>query len=121
MVGWLAYVVIGLAIISTGWGVVTAIANKAPGNAQIYGAALLELAVLAQSIVATVFLISGSRPAELATTIGYLIGIAVLVPLAVFWALMDRSRFSGLVMSVAGAAVAAMTLRLLVLWSTVGG
>jgi hypothetical protein len=120
MFDWLAYVVIGIGLIGTGWGIVTAIANKPPGNAQIYGAAVLEVAVLVQSIVAVIVLIAGARPDEMATTIGYLIGIVVLVPLAVFWALADRSRFSGVVMAVAALSVAAMTLRLLSLWTGAG-
>ena len=120
MINWLAYVVFGVALISTGWGIVTALVNKAPGNAQIYAAGLLELLVIVQSIAAAVQLVGGYRPLEFATTIGYLIGIVVLVPIAVFWALSERTRFSGVVMGVAALAVLAMTLRLLNLWSAVG-
>lgn len=117
MIEWLAYGVMGLALISTVWGIVTMIANKAPGNAQIYAAGVLELAVLVQSIIAAVQLIGGHQVVETATTIGYLIGIVFLVPAAVFWALMERTRHSGLVMAVAGLAVLAMTLRLIILWT----
>lgn len=118
MVEWLAYVVIGVALVCTVWGVVTAVANKAPGNAQIYAAAVLELAVLVQSIAGGVMLAIGPRPTEVPTTVGYLIGIVVLMPIAVFWSLTERSRTSGLVLSVAALAVLAMTIRLLILWST---
>ena len=62
-------------------------------------------------------LVTGFRPRELATTIGYLVGIIVLIPIAWFWANVERTRFSGVVLAVAAAAVAAMTLRLLVLWT----
>ena len=40
----------------------------------------------------------------------------MLVPVAWFWANVERTRFSGVVLAVAAAAVAAMTFRLLVLW-----
>ncbi|GAA2111153.1 hypothetical protein GCM10009841_33740 [Microlunatus panaciterrae] len=120
MVDWLAYLVIGVALACAVWGVVTAVADKAPGNAQIYAAAALELVVLAQSVTGIVRLVLGPRPDEVATTVGYLVGIILLVPIAVFWALSERNRFSGLVMSVAAVAVAAMTLRLFTLWSTAG-
>ena len=117
MITVLAYVVIALALVSLGWGIVTAVANKPPGKAQLIYAAGVEAAVLVQSVIAAIRIIGGFRPAELATTIGYLIGIVVLIPLAWFWANVERTRFSGVVLAVAAAAVAAMTLRLLVLWT----
>jgi hypothetical protein len=112
----LAYVVIALALVSMIWGLTTAIADKPPGKAQLLFAAGVEVVVLAQSVIAAVALIAGFRPAEFATTIGYLVGIVVLIPLAWLWANVERTRFSGVVLAVAAAAVAAMTLRLLVLW-----
>ena len=54
---------------------------------------------------------------EPATTVGYLIGIVILIPIAWFWANNERTRFSGVVLAVAALAVLAMTLRLLVLWN----
>ena len=117
MISVLAYVVIGLALVSLVWGIVTAIADKPPGKAQLIYAAGVEAAVLVQSVIAAIMIIGGFRPVELATTIGYLIGIVVLIPLAWFWANVERTRFSGVVLAVAAAAVAAMTLRLLVLWT----
>ena len=70
-----------------------------------------------QSIIAAAKMIGGFRPAELATTIGYLIGIVILIPIAWLWANVERTRFSGIVLAVAAFAVLAMTLRLLVLWT----
>jgi hypothetical protein len=54
---------------------------------------------------------------ELATTIAYLIGIVILIPIAWLWANVERSRFSGIVLAVAALGVLAMTIRLLVLWA----
>ena len=112
----LAYAVAALALVSMGWGLVTAVLDKPPGKAQLLYAAGLEVVVLVQSVVALVRLVGGFRPAETATTIGYLIGILVLVPVAFLWANTERTRFSGVVLAVAAAAVAAMTFRLVVLW-----
>lgn len=116
MIAGLAYAVVALAAVSVVWGVVTMIADKPPGRAQLLFAALVELVTLVQSVVALVAIASGFRPVELATTIGYLIGIVALVPIAWFWANTERTRFSGVVLAVAAFAVLAMTLRLLVLW-----
>ena len=117
MISALAYLVMVLAGVSVVWGIVTTVADKPPGKAQLLFAAGVWLVTLAQSIVAAVQLAGGFRPLEPATTIGYLIGIVLLIPVAWFWANAERTRFSGIVLAVAALAVVAMTLRLLVLWT----
>jgi hypothetical protein len=117
MINGFAYVVVALAGASVIWGLVTAVAGKPPGKAQLVYAAAVELVVVAQSVLAAVGLFRGFRPVEFATTIGYLIGILLLIPIAWFWANIERTRFSGVVLAVAAVSVLAMTLRLLVLWT----
>ena len=117
MINALAYVVIGLAAVAAIWGLVTAAANKPPGKAQLLFAAVVEVVTVIQSIIAAAKLAAGFRPVELATTIGYLIGIVILIPIAWLWANAERNRFSGIVLAVAALAVLAMTLRLVVLWT----
>ena len=117
VISWLAYSVVILAGIAMIWGLITAVANKPPGKAQLLFAAFLELIVVAQSLIAGFGLVTGFRPAELATTIGYLIGIVIMIPVAWLWANSERTRFSGVVLAVAALAVLGMTLRLLELWT----
>ena len=102
------------------WGLVTAAVDKPPGRAQLLYAAGVEVVTVVQTVVGFVGLAQGFRPVELATTIGYLIGVVVLIPVAWFWANVERTRFSGVVLAVAGLAVAVMTLRLLQLWVPAG-
>lgn len=116
----LAYVVMALSGAMVVWGLVTAAVDKPPGRAQLLFAAGVEVVTLGQTIVAFVVLAQGFRPVEFATTIGYLIGVVVLVPVAWFWANVERTRFSGVVLAVAGLSVAVMTLRLLQLWVPAG-
>ena len=120
MIDALAYTVVALAGVGVIWGIVTAIANKPPGKAQLLDAAGLEAVTVVQSIIAVAKIIGGFRPVELATTIGYLMGIVILIPIAWLWANVERNRFSGVVLAVAALAVLAMTLRLLVLWIPAG-
>ena len=117
MIPALAYVVLLLAGIAVIWGIVTTIADKPPGKAQLLFAAGVWLVTLVQSVVAAIRLATGFRPQSPATLIGYLIGIVLLIPVAWFWANSERTRYSGLVLAVAALAVAAMTLRLLTLWT----
>ena len=116
MIAVLAYVVMALAGAMVVWGLVTAAVDKPPGRAQLLFAAGVEVVTVIQTIVAFAVLAQGFRPVELATTIGYLIGIVVLIPVAWFWANVERTRFSGVVLAVAAFAVLAMTFRLLTLW-----
>ena len=83
MIDALAYTVVALAGVGVIWGIVTAIANKPPGKAQLLYAAGLEAVTVVQSIIAVAKIIGGFRPVELATTIGYLIGIVILIPMRV--------------------------------------
>ena len=116
MVGWLSYTVIVIAVIAVIWGIVSTATRKPPGNAQFYWSFLTELAVIAQSVVGFIAVASGDGPTETATGIGYLIGILLLMPAGIWWAVVDRTRYSGLVMTIAGAAIAVMSLRLLQIW-----
>lgn len=117
MIPVLAYALVALGGIGTAWGLVTAIADKPPGAKQLIFAAFVELVTVVQSLIAALRLVLGFRPAEPVTTIGYLIVIVILIPLAWFWANSERTRFSGVVMAVAALSVLGMTLRLLSLWN----
>lgn len=116
MIFGLAVVVMLLAGVAMCWGLLTAVINKPPGRAQLIFAAVVELAAVVQTVIALVILVLGFRPAEFGTTLGYLIVLVVLIPVAWFWANNERTRYSGLVLAVAAASVLAMTLRLLSLW-----
>lgn len=117
MIAAVAYVVIALSLVATLWGLVTAVADKPPGAKQLIFAAVVELVTVVQSIIGLARIALGFRPVELATTIGYLLVIVILIPLAWLWANTERTRFSGVVMAIAGLSVFGMTLRLLTLWT----
>jgi protein-S-isoprenylcysteine O-methyltransferase Ste14 len=117
MIAGLAYTLIGLSLVTTIWGLVTFAVNKPPGAKQLIFAAVVELVTVVQSVIGLARLALGFRPPELATTIGYLLVILILVPLAWFWANSERTRFSGVVLAIAGLSVFGMTLRLLSLWT----
>lgn len=79
---------------------------------------LLEVGLVVQSIVATVRVLNVDRgDLDLPTFFGYLIGVAVVLPLGGFWALGDRSRWGAGVLAVACLSVPVMILRLSQLWA----
>ncbi len=107
--------VVTLALLAVVCGVVVAVRDRPPGPVTLAVTALAALATLVQSVVAGYDLVQGTRPAELGTYIGYLVGVAVVLPLAGGWALAERTRWSGVVVAVGGFTVAVMTARLVML------
>jgi hypothetical protein len=113
----LAYALMALAGVAALWGLLTAVLDQPPGKAQLLFAAGVWVVTAVQSVIGLVRLAGGFRPTEPATTVGYLLAILVLIPLAWFWANSERTRWSGVVLAVAALSVLSMTLRLIQLWT----
>jgi len=111
----LVAVVVTLSLLVLVCGVVVAVRDRPPGRVTLAVTGLAAVATLLQSVVAGYDLLQGRRPPELATYVGYLLGIVVVLPLAGAWALAARTRWSGLVVAVGGFTVAVMTARLVML------
>jgi ribose/xylose/arabinose/galactoside ABC-type transport system permease subunit len=107
--------VVTLALLALVCGVVVAVRDRPPGRVTLGVTGLAALVTLVQTLVAGYDLVQGRRPPELATYVGYLLGIVVVLPLAGAWALAERTRWSGLVVAVGGFTVAVMTARLVLL------
>ena len=94
MIDPLAYLVVALAGVATPiWGVVTAVANKPPGKAQLLFAAGAEVVTVVQSIIAVAAGCRDSVRSNWLNTIGYLIGIVILILIAWLWANAERNCF----------------------------
>ena len=117
MIPALAYALMALAGVAALWGLLTAVLDQAPGKALLLVAAGVWVVTAVQSVFGLVRLAGGFRPTEPATTVGYLLAILVLIPLAWFWANSERTRWSGVVLAVAALSVLSMTLRLVQLWT----
>jgi hypothetical protein len=113
-------VVVGLSLATALLGLLASARSRPPGRLETAAALLTGTAVIVQSLIAGFRLAGGARPAELSTTVGYLIGIAFVMPIGVAWALAERTRWSGAVLAVAAFTVAVMTARLRMLWGTGG-
>lgn len=97
--------------------VVMAILNKPMGGLHLLGLALLELGLLAQLVVAIVLLAQGGRPEDgMLTFVLYLIGSLLVLPIGVVWGLMDRSRWTSVVIAVACLVVPVLVVRMNQVW-----
>ena len=97
-------------------GIASTIARRRIGLLHLGVAAVLEVLLLVQAVLAVVAMAGGNTPPETATFAGYLAGV-VLVPVAgSLWARNEQTRWAGTVIAVAAAVVAVMIWRLLQLW-----
>ena len=116
MTGALVGAVSALALVSAVWAGVLAARARRVGLPLLAGLALTELALLVLVGVLAVDALDGTRPAETATAIAYLVLAPLLLPAAALWSLADRSRYSPLVLTVACLGLAVVAYRMLLLW-----
>lgn len=118
MILWLSIVQIVIACAAGLFCVTAGLLGRRPSDFTVGALALVELLLIVQVIVAIVSPMAGNPPTgDLLELWVYLIS-AVLLPIgAVGWALMDRSRWSTVVLGVAAFAIAVMLWRMQVIWT----
>ncbi len=107
-----AAVVVGLLCVALG------LAGRKPADITIGALAVVEVLLLAQIVIAIVAPAVGNPPTGNPLEFWlYLISAAIIPPLAVFWALVERTRWSTVVMGVGALAVAVMAYRMHQIWT----
>jgi len=115
---WFTYVEVVAAVGAGLLCVVVGLAGRRPSDLTVGSLALVELLLLAQIVIAIVAPFAGNPPTgSLLEFWVYLVSAALLPPAAVFWALLERSRWSTVIMGVAALAVAVMVWRMQVIWT----
>ncbi|ACQ80131.1 conserved hypothetical protein [Beutenbergia cavernae DSM 12333] len=98
------------------WAAVWAVRDRAVILKQLIGAGVVEVGLLAQLVVAGVGQARGHHVAEPVTLWGYLITALLLLPFAGAWALVERTRWSSVVLVVACLALLVVQLRIGQVW-----
>lgn len=120
MIAWFTIVQVAVAVIVGLVAVIAGLAGRRPGDVTVGGMALILLLLIAQVVVAIVAPLTGNTPLGSGLEFWvYLVSAVLLPPAAVFWALIERSRWSTVIMGVAALAVAIMVWRMQVIWTTV--
>ncbi len=123
MIDSLAVALTVLALVAAAWAVLLVVLDKpltletklTLGVAGVV--VLLEVGLLAQAVIGVVKLIGLDREISGPTFVGYLVGPVLVLPLAGFWALAERSRWGAAVLVVGCLSVPVMILRLQQVWS----
>ncbi|WP_309129642.1 hypothetical protein [Microbacterium sp.] len=118
MILWFTVVQISVACASGLFCLIAGLAGRRPSDWTVGSLALVELLLVAQVIVAIVAPLAGNPPTgDLLEYWVYLIS-AVLLPLGgVAWALLERSRWSTVILGVIGLSLAIMLWRMQVIWT----
>jgi len=122
MIEWFTWLQVTVALIAGLACVVLGLAGKRPNDITLGAAALVELLLIVQLVVAIIAPGVGNPPTgNLAEFYIYLISAIILVPAAVFWALIERNRWSTVVLGVACLAIAVMVYRMYQIWAVQTG
>lgn len=118
MILWFTIVQIVVAVAAGAFCAVAGIAGRRPSDVSVGALALVEVLLVVQVVVAIVAPLAGNPPTgDLLEFWVYLVSAALLPVGAVLWALMERSRWSTVILGVAAFAIAIMLWRMQVIWT----
>lgn len=118
MIEWFTWVQLAVAVVAGLVAIGLGLAGRVPSDLTIGALALVELLLVAQLVIAIAAPAFGNMPTgsplEFYT---YLVGALLLPPAAAFWALLERNRWSTVILGVAALAVGVMVYRMLQIWT----
>lgn len=113
--GFVLVLVIGCGVLVAA-GLLSALLGRALGLPDLAAAAVVEVAVVVQIVMAVVGLLTGARVDGLALFIAYAGFAVVVLPLGALFAVEEKSRWSGVVLAVASLALIITLWRMSAVW-----
>ncbi|GAA2457330.1 hypothetical protein [Agromyces soli] len=121
MIEWYTWVQLGVAVAAGLLCLVLGLAGRKPSDLTIGALALVELLLVAQLVVALLAPAFGNAPSgSVLEFYTYLVSALLLPPAAALWALLERNRWSTVVLGVAAFSVGVMVYRMLQIWTVQG-
>lgn len=118
MIDWVSWGSAAIAAIAGIVCLVAGFAGRKPGDVTVGAVALVELLLIVQAVIAIIAPFAGNPPAgDLVEFWAYLVTAIIIPPAAVFWSLIERNRWSTVVLGVAACAVGVMIFRMQQIWS----
>ena len=118
MILWFTLAQVVLAVVAGLFCVIAGLAGRRPSDVSVGSLALVELLLIVQIVAAVIAPFAGNPPSGSALEFWvYLVSAALLPLAAVAWALLERSRWSTVIMGVAALSVAVMVWRMQVIWT----
>lgn len=117
MIEWFTTVQIVVAVLAGLVCLVLGFARRAPNDFTLGATALVELLLIVQVVIAIVAPLTGNQPTgSLLEFWVYLVSAVLIPPAAGFWALIERNRWSTVILGVASLAIAVMLYRMGQIW-----
>jgi hypothetical protein len=118
MILWFTYVEVAAGVAAGLLCIIAGLAGRRPSDVTVGALAIVELLLIAQIVIAVIAPFVGNPPTgSLLEFWVYLVSAALLPVGAVFWALLERSRWSTVIMGIAALAVAVMVWRMQAIWT----
>jgi len=118
MVEWFAWVQIVAAVGTGVLCLVLGAVGRKPDDYTLGSVLFVELLLVAQLVVAVIAPMVGNPPSGSPFEFYlYLVSALILLPLAGFWGLIERTRWSTMILGVGGLAAAVMVYRMLQIWT----
>ena len=118
MILWFTIAQVIVAVAAGVFCLIAGLIGRRPSDFSVGALALVEILLVVQVIVAIVAPLAGNPPTgDLLEYWVYLVSAALLPVGAVLWALMERGRWSTVILGVAAFAIAIMLWRMQVIWT----
>ncbi|MDQ1125100.1 hypothetical protein QE428_000133 [Microbacterium sp. SORGH_AS 505] len=118
MIAWFTVAVIAVACAAGLLCTVLGLAGRRPSDLSVGTQALILVLLIVQVVISIIAPFAGNPPSgDLLEFWVYLVSAVLIPPAAVIWALIERSRWSTVVMGVAAFAIAIMVWRMNVIWT----
>lgn len=118
MIGWLgATLIVGALVVAAVTGI-SAARKRGPSRVAVGIALLVAVLVAVQAVVAVAVSFQGETADEPGLFFGYLVAVALILPVSLLWARAERNQFGSLVIVVGGLTLAVLVVRLQQIWGT---
>jgi len=118
MILWFTLAQVAVAVAAGLFCVIAGLAGRRPSDWTVGSLALVELLLIVQVVIAIIAPFAGNPPSGSLLEFWVYLVSAVLLPIAaVAWALLERSRWSTVIMGIAALSIAVMVWRMHVIWT----
>jgi hypothetical protein len=119
MIEWFTWVQVAVSVVAGVLCLGLGFSGRKPSDLSLGAVAVVELLLVVQLVVAIVAPFTGNEAVgSVLEFYTYLISAILLPVAAAFWALVDRSKWSTVILGVVGLAIAVMVYRMQQIWTT---
>ena len=116
MIGFLGTTIIVGALLVAAWAGVSALRRRDPFLVAAVVAAVTEVVLLVQAVIAIVSSFNGETADAPGLFFGYLVAVILVLPATMLWSRAERNQFGSVVILVGGLVLAVLVVRLQQIW-----